>query len=452
MQFLPYLFRQDMFMDGMLYTSVGHNLANGLGTAWHPHFSKPTLDHFHEQLPLMFWLQAGFFKAFGSNMYVERFYCLLISLLNLLMLFLLWKQLIPPSRSKAGSMMEWLAVYFWMAMGSVHWAFQNNMQECTMGFFAMLSVYFQLKTVHENKHGGWLIAGAAALLAAGLCKGPQGLFPLVTIPAHWLVYRNYSFGAAFKNTLIVTALLIGAIAALLLDSDIRAAFSEYFNTRIVGTFQGNAHDNHDRFYLLGHLWDNLRLPLAITGLLLIILRFRVESWRPALFCFMLALAGTFPLLVTLEQRHFYLVTALPWFALGLAMLVAIPLAGWIERIRIGKILFIVLAAIAILPAIGTLSKTISLAGKPREDKEMLNDVSLIGPVAGKFSVIGIPPEMWNEWPLRCYLVRYYHIGLGQGAQPSGYFLCDSALISKVPQGYEKINLPTARYHLFSKTE
>ena len=37
---LPALVRPGMFMDGLLYLTVAHNLASGFGTFWEPRFSQ----------------------------------------------------------------------------------------------------------------------------------------------------------------------------------------------------------------------------------------------------------------------------------------------------------------------------------------------------------------------------------------------------------------------------
>src|SRR3954468_4463643 len=78
---LPVLIQNGMFMDAMLYTSVSHNLSQGIGTFWFPQFSLQNvagLKSFHEQPPLVFGIQAIFFKIFGDSLYVERFYTFLM--------------------------------------------------------------------------------------------------------------------------------------------------------------------------------------------------------------------------------------------------------------------------------------------------------------------------------------------------------------------------------------
>ena len=74
---LPNLIKGGMFMDAMLYTSVSHNLSMGIGTFWFPQFSVrniANLPSFHEQPPLVFGIQALFYKLLGDSMYVERLY------------------------------------------------------------------------------------------------------------------------------------------------------------------------------------------------------------------------------------------------------------------------------------------------------------------------------------------------------------------------------------------
>ena len=54
---LPVIIQDGMFMDGMLYTCVSKNLANGIGSFWFPVFSKfgfGGLTTFHEHPPLIF--------------------------------------------------------------------------------------------------------------------------------------------------------------------------------------------------------------------------------------------------------------------------------------------------------------------------------------------------------------------------------------------------------------
>ena len=56
------LFRDGMFMDGLLYATVANNLASGLGSFWHPYHSLTYFPVFHEEPPLLYGIEAIFFK------------------------------------------------------------------------------------------------------------------------------------------------------------------------------------------------------------------------------------------------------------------------------------------------------------------------------------------------------------------------------------------------------
>ena len=92
---LPKLMQDGMFQDAVLYSSVSHNLSQGIGTFWFPQYSKLNiagLPSFHEHPPLVFGIQALFYKIFGSSIYVERFYTFFVMCLNILLITLIWRK------------------------------------------------------------------------------------------------------------------------------------------------------------------------------------------------------------------------------------------------------------------------------------------------------------------------------------------------------------------------
>jgi 4-amino-4-deoxy-L-arabinose transferase-like glycosyltransferase len=77
------LFQDGMFVDGLLYATVSRNLALGFGTFWDPYVSQTFMQHFHEQPPLVFWLQSLFFRLDPHSIYPERIYGLFFLLLSI---------------------------------------------------------------------------------------------------------------------------------------------------------------------------------------------------------------------------------------------------------------------------------------------------------------------------------------------------------------------------------
>ena len=47
------LLTRGMFMDGLIYTSVASNMAEGVGSFWHPVYTATQFPDFYEHPPLM---------------------------------------------------------------------------------------------------------------------------------------------------------------------------------------------------------------------------------------------------------------------------------------------------------------------------------------------------------------------------------------------------------------
>ena len=134
------LFSDGMFMDGLIYADISRNMAEGLGSFWKPHFTDTLFNVFYEHPPLAFGLQSIFFKLFGDNIYIERFYSLLTYVIVGCLIVLIWSKL--TSYKKTG----WLPLFLWLSTNYVTWALANNMLENTMSIFVCLSVLFYLNS------------------------------------------------------------------------------------------------------------------------------------------------------------------------------------------------------------------------------------------------------------------------------------------------------------------
>lgn len=150
------LVKDGMFMDGMLYACVSHNLAQGLGTFWHPYFSETTMSFFHEQPPLMFGLQSLFFKVLGSSMYTERIYSFIFTIVNAFLIVRIWKAFHINENDE--SKLAWLPVLLWIIIPVCHWSYANNMEEVTMGVFVSLSMLCTAWSLDKKNLNSTLLA------------------------------------------------------------------------------------------------------------------------------------------------------------------------------------------------------------------------------------------------------------------------------------------------------
>ena len=64
-------------MDGLIYSAIAENLSLNFNGSFHLFVSETFLSDFHEQPPLVFFLQALVIKLFNDVFFVDRFYSFL---------------------------------------------------------------------------------------------------------------------------------------------------------------------------------------------------------------------------------------------------------------------------------------------------------------------------------------------------------------------------------------
>ncbi|MCD6068817.1 MAG: hypothetical protein K0S33_3643 [Bacteroidetes bacterium] len=453
---LPVLIQDGMFMDAMLYTSVSHNLSQGIGTFWFPQFSLHNvagLASFHEQPPLVFGIQAGFFSIFGDSMYVERFYTFLTMCVAGLLIHVFWRTVYKnePLLKKTG----WLPILLWITIPVCFWSYSNNMHENTMSIFTLGSVLFIYKALQGKWAAlNWILAGIF-IFAATLSKGIPGFFPITVPFLYWLTIRKQSFlktiGQSFLIALI-PALLYGLL--LLLIPDARKSLSMYLFERALHRIN-EVPTVDSRFYILGRIFMELLPQMGLVVIVLLIARFKktntnlsAES-RKALFFVLIGLSASAPLMLTMVQKGFYFVPALPFFAMGLAVLIAPLVSGFTEHMQTNRAGYRIFLSLSILLFIATISFSFLQKGKASRNEDMLHDVYLIGSVVPKQSTVTTPGNIWNHWDFRCYLVRYFNISVDVEKQYE-YYLAEKSQSTLVPAEYKKVELSTLGYDVYKR--
>jgi 4-amino-4-deoxy-L-arabinose transferase-like glycosyltransferase len=440
-----------MFMDGELYAAVAHNQANGYGTFWEPRFSQvglAGLNTFHEHPPLFFGMQAAWFKVFGSDFWVERAYSFVMALITAGCMMRLWRELVPAS-SPASQLGSW-SVFLWIIIPTVHWCFHNNMIECTMGVFTTAAVLFTVR----GMRGPWWIWGslaAIAVLLASLTKGLPGLFPLAAPVLLFVTLRQGSFLRAMVMSLFMTALVVLSYALLLQWPQAETNLMTYVDQRLLHRITAvPTVDN--RFATLEMLLSNMLGPIVLSMILVFMARRvgarSVPATAPAAAAMaLIGLSGVAPLMLTMVQKSFYMAAALPLCAMACALWSAPALVSIVQRwppqgnvikgVRMLGIVFIVGSMVAALVLFGT-------AGR---DRQLLEDVHRIGGVLPTHTKAGLPDEMWNDWSLQTYLMRYHFISVdASGGGPLWYITAkggvplDSAAYLKQDIGLTELDL------------
>jgi 4-amino-4-deoxy-L-arabinose transferase-like glycosyltransferase len=453
---LPTLIKDGMFMDAMLYTCVSHNLSMGIGTFWFPQFSLHNvagLSSFHEQPPLVFGIQSLFFRLLGDSMYVERFYTFTTLVLSAMLIVLLWKEVFKDELAYLTK--GWLPLIFWITIPVCFWSYSNNMHENTLTIFTLLAVLFSLKAFRAEKYSFLLmtLSGLAVFLAT-LSKGLPGLFPIGVPLLYWIITGKIRFSAAFVQTLIIVLVPALFYTLLLLFPESRESLSIYFFKRALHRIN-EVPTVDSRFYILGRLLMELIPQFILVVVFLIIGRIRkinlrlTDHLREIIFFLAVGLSASLPLMLTLVQKGFYFVPALPYFATGLAMLIVPVVSGLTHKNTAGSKLHrnLLIASSLLLLSVATFS--FAQVGKTGRNKELLHDVYLIGKIVPQHSVVSIPIGLWNAWDLQCYLIRYYNISLETG-KVNWYSIRNSPMPEDSVFLYRRIEIPTQQYHLYSR--
>ena len=304
----PYWLQEGMFMDGQIYAAVAQNLADGLGTFWAPVYQPSSTVPYSEQLPMFTGMESLFFRALGGSMWTERVFMAvawIATAAGLCALQIKWW----PQRGLESAI--WI-VAVWSSAPLVGWGMGNHVQEMWMAPFTVWAVV-------AMSYSRWVWLGGLLTVAAALFKGPQGLFPLVWLPlvgGLGLVSR----GEAVRRFGIVLLTVLVTAFGLWLWDDAREAILRNAGNRLVRTFtQARAVTTADRLWLLGPMLGQWAVLLG-ASLAVAWIRFdslRASLDRRVLAMLALGLCASLPLMVTQEQRDFYLITSLGFVALGL---------------------------------------------------------------------------------------------------------------------------------------
>lgn len=454
---LPVLFRDGMFMDAMLYTSVAHNQAHGIGSFWFPVFS----DHgvagwttFHEQPPLVFWIQSLFFRVLGDSMYTERIYTFIVILFSVFLFSRYWRWMYRADEQS--KKLDWLPPVFWMIIPVCFWSYSQNQHENTMTLFIIAAVAVLHRGMEERKAEYWMLAGAVLVFLATMCKGLPGLFPMGVPFFHWLIFRRHSFISMAALSLLSVLALLSIYAILIgFSEEARVSLRIYFFERALSRIASlPTVDSH--FYIVGRLFTELIVPVALAGLLYVLLRrYKTVSGavnnKLTLFFFLIGFSGSLPLMLTLVQKGFYFVPGLPFFAIGLSCWIAQPLSAALGSLALKKKVVRLLSFGSLLLFFSLPVITATQLGKYSRDQEMLEDVYQAGPLLAKEKVVSMPAALWNEWSLQCYLMRYYFVSSTSGVSGK-YHIRLREDASPAPVGYAETGLDLKRYRLYERAE
>lgn len=453
---LPVLIQNGMFMDAVQYSAVSRNLSEGHGSFWSLQFDLyniHNLQAFSEQPPLAFGIQSLFFKIFGSSFYTERIYTFILLLLTIVLINKLWK-IISEENSNLKEL-GWLPVLLWITIPIVFWSFRNNMLENSMGIFVLLSSIYLFKGMKGTKAFLNLFVASFFIFLATLTKGLPGLFTICFPILYTLIYKNIKFIRSIMLSTYLTVLVATFYVILLLViPESQQFFRRYFLERTLGRI-GTESNNEGPLFIVIALAQQLLFPI----LLILLLRFIALKNKPftqsstnknSMFLILLGLAGTLPMMLTPVQKQFYLTPALPFFAIGFALLIVPKISIFIVYKLNQRGISMVLRSASILLIITTLILCIINFGKVCRDEVYIADAKKISEQVEYGSTIGSTPTVYFNWTMHSYLIRNHGIYLDHKNEHE-YFLLDKRYDSLPSEKYNQVNSNLYFFELLEST-
>lgn len=469
--FLPRLTPTGMFGDGLLYSSIARNLAEGRGSWWAPFFSSgywiegvaPTA--YYENPPLMLWMQAGFFRLFGDHWWVEKLYALLLLALNCWLISRVWE---APLKERAGvsERFGWVPVWLFYFIPIVAWGSPNNLMDSQLLTFCLLSLWCSLTVLFQGKNPVLFFALASIFIFFGiLTKGPVALYPVAAPLLYALIFERKKWLRGLMQSASVLAIAFLLFFALLwLNGAAFSFFQQYWEQRLAVALQGGRADGlrlgWGRLYIF---WLLLRENSMILGVSILLL---LAAWRRgnratgfayerklSLFFLLLAFAATVPVMASTRQAGMYLIPGLALFAVAAGYFHLPWLSHWLSRMGRRSTAWVGgLAGLGIL--IVVMYATV-IAGKPGREKALLHDLTFLKQEIPSGGRVAACEHVMSNFVFHVYLQRFAHLELTRDSSSARFFFTEPGCESHrgevlEAQGFHAGNTPLKSLLLYAR--
>jgi hypothetical protein len=296
------------------------------------------------------------------------------------------------------------------------------------------------------------------MLSSGfLTKGFVTFTPLAFPFFLWLFSRNDKFSSMVLDTFIILISAVLPLILLYLFSGAHEFFPKYIDMAFNKISTGVTADS--RFYIIYRLVMEL---LPALGIILVLMLYfwknrlsfgNVSSGiRPASAFFSLGLAGVLPIMVTMDQSGYFLLTSFPFFAISLGLIVNPLIEILLERIDFNSNGYRFFKLFGVIALSAGIILSVYFSGDFNRDKNKLKDMRVILPQLEENNTINILPEMYEDWSLHAYYGRYKNISLDPDLNNRHeYLLINASLYSDtINIGFERIDLKTKEYELFRR--
>lgn len=403
-----------MSLDGLTYSSIARNLAEGVGSFWKPYYTETVYRTFYEHPPFGFLLQSFAFDIFGEALYVEAFYGFAAGIVIIGLIALIW-QSVGKGQVSAG---VWLPVLLFVSLPMTSWSLANNMLENTMAVFVLLAVLLAVLSIRTAVTAKLLIYGllsGVSIFLAFLTKGPGGVFPIVVPLAWMLTVGDATWKRTFISTLaIASGMAISAVLIVLPNPDGIAFFDVYFTNQVFRSLAGVRETASSHFGLLKRLLSESLVPLSFCLVIYLIkrTRFNLLANKKLFFLALVSISGSFPLLISPKQMSWYLFPSLPFYSLAFAALfensARLSEAHLLKSRRLNIVFYCISSALLI----AAVAWMITEKGVVRKGRDFHEDFSLQKcKIEERITISAYPPQLATNWGLVANMQRQFKVSL-----------------------------------------
>ena len=305
------------------------------------------------------------------------------------------------------------------------------------------------------------------LFCGFLTKGFTALYPWSLPLWIWLIsrvqtknsldsiveFQDYSCSRkVLPNTItLIFATLLPLLFIYLFTPEGISSIGQYLDIQVIQSLK-NTQTVGSRFFIVQRLFWEL-LPPFLLLLVIIGLAYKkkivLQLNKAAIIFILLGLSGVLPIMVSLKQRGFYMLTTFPFFCLGFALIIAPFINEILSKISVKVINRLYYFSYFLL--ITSLSLSLLQFNKIGREKALIQDVYLISNQLPFGETIQIPQHLWTDWNLKGYFARIKNIGLDANiTSKSTFYLCPKSEAYAFLDGYKKQFLDTKLYDLYIK--
>lgn len=395
-----------IFIDGLTYSALAFNLANGEGSWLSPFYSNSLYHNFYEHPPLSFWIQSIFFRLFGDHFLVDKLYGFLGALLLLWMILKGFKSLVSDAHRRFG----WLPIALLCTAPIFSFALRWNLLEIPLSIFTFSAGLLLIFWFRKPKWFQLPLSGILVFLAI-LTKGPVGLFPLA-IPVLYILVYSQKWFKALMPTVVPMAISFGLIYLFYASNDDFKNYADvYFERQFLASLSGEREVTvGSRFSILLRLLRELVVPILLAVRSVRIAKkagfqFEKDILRMAVLFIAIGLSAVLPFVLSTKQRAFYITPGLIWCAMGLAILIIPWLKVAIDRVekRLVKWLKPTIGLVLLM----LLGFSIYRFNRFPDGKEKLGALyHQLVELPEEPLTIMLAPELSKDWGVYGYITRY----------------------------------------------